>query len=702
MLKLASLLSEALSTALPSTVLFDYPSVDALCVYVLAVQGLANAMQTSTARRRSSGIPPPSRAGLRARTYSFSKSGGGGGGGALTKVMRRGRTGSFGRISGSALLGSGNVSPGASNLLEAGRRRASLFAHGELRTAIVSGIPLAALQVIVVESSASRLPGVDNAAGVHFSMLESDAPRSVPHGRWDADWTARHSGDPLPARFASFLQGSVGDFDPGAFGINPSEALLMDPQQRLLLECTYEALHKNSPETNQSRRLVINGAEMGVFVGASYSEYLHLAAAHEGVSTYTASGGSLSVLAGRISYLFGFSGPSTLTDTACSSSLVALNGAQSALRLGQCATALSGAVNLMLVPNTTAMYHTAGMLTLDGRCKTLDAAADGYVRAEAVAATVLRAVGAFDPASSSLNSAVILLAANVNQDGKSSSLTAPNGPAQQALIKSALHVAHVAASEVSTLQLHGTGTALGDPIELNAALTVLMSKRSREDNRLALCAAKASFGHAEPAAGAIGMTAAALALENRAFPGMLHLRSMNPYVSQCISGFASASQPSVARITAPSPSSTPRLKAISSISGFAFQGTNAHAIMETVELNESGVSMFGGGNHNHSFAELWHRRWLWAGARRNALLKCALTVDVRGKVMLFESEINPTVAAEIGGEGGIGWSVAIEVRFSFFLFPFFLVLQNSMFCFSSCIITDCCIECSSSMGQQCQ
>ena len=666
MLKLASLLSEALYTALPSTILFDYPSADALCAYIVAVQGIANAMQVgngggsgpASSRRKSSVAPYLPKAGNRARTYSYGRSSG-----FILDPMRRGRTGSFSLQKGvGGGVGAGVVSPrpvGMLDIASTGMRRASLFSHGELRTTVISSSQsLQAMQVILVEASAVRLPGVDNSTGrKQLSTLETDAIVQVPSSRWDVEWLGKDPGVSLPALFGGFLQDSVSEFDPEMFGINPSEALFMDPQQRLLLECTFEAFQIAS---HQKLKRSVKDNQVGVYVGASYPEYMQLAAtANKDTSTYTASGGSLSVIAGRVSYVFGFSGPSALVDTACSSSLVALSGAHNALRLGQSSMAVAGAINLMLLPNTTAMYHSAGMLTADGRCKTLDAAADGYVRSEAAAATLLRTVGVHDPEASSPDSSLLLLSATVNQDGKSSSLTAPNGPAQQALIKSALQGAHLAASEVGTIQLHGTGTALGDPIEVNATLSVLMNKRTAKDGSLVLCAAKAAFGHAEPAAGAVGLTAAALSLENYEFPKQMHLRTVNGYVSQSISSFGSAPAPFVARTRAPKPSYTSnRAKPIASVSGFAFQGTNAHAIMQAVRGGEiCSCSVF----EHTGTALVWRRRQLWAAAPRLTMLKRFLGKTSTGttKQLKFEIEINAKIAAAVGNAAG--WSVATEV-----------------------------------------
>lgn len=371
---------------------------------------------------------------------------------------------------------------------------------------------------------------------------------------------------------------------------------MLDPQQRLMLECAWEVA---SPQpvsgtigTNSSVPAAA-GARMGptrsgghpagppvppdtgVYMGASYSEWAAMLSAHgQAASTYTASGGGLSVIPGRISFALGLAGPSMLTDTACSSSLVALASAHSALMLGACRSAISGGVNLMLSPGTSSMYAAAGewgrgraapealrlvgypphpselssvspptsassgMLTPDGRCKTLDAAADGYVRAEAAAALMLRSADSLTAAlggpDASAGTAMLLLGSAVNQDGRSSSLTAPNGPAQSALIRAALTSSQLPAIKVGLLQMHGTGTALGDPIEVNAALSVLMARRAGSDGPLTLAASKAAAGHAEPAAGAVGLAAAVMAAEARGAPALPHLRGVNPHVQQCL------------------------------------------------------------------------------------------------------------------------------------------------------------------------
>lgn len=664
---------------MPSTVLFDYPTIDALTTYVLTAREVAHAVQAAVAKSRRStalssapsvgGFSSPLMPGYvasmkstratRARTASFVSRPRMD----ITPSNLRGRTSSFGsvRMVGSSASGSGGIAT------TKGRHRASLFAHGQLTALPLGGSfptpslsmdgfrPLGGMQMIVMESMAMHLPGSrqSHQCMSAIDLLCVDAPIAVPCSRWDMDSVSKSS---LP-RFASFLDDSVvSRFDPGIFSIAPSEGTLMDPQQRLLLECSLEAISQSAslssfgstsmqpqqPDPKDKLRHSI-----AVYVGASYAEYLQLTAQFEGFSPYTASGGSLSVLAGRIAYVFGFMGPTGLVDTACSSSLVSLSAAHSALRLGQSQCALSGAVNLQLSSHTTSMYGAAGMLTQDGRCKTLDASADGYVRAEAASMVVLKLLSIGDPShsldgqqhkqnqhlspqhsfsSSCLDAAaaiVALPAVVVNQDGRSSSLTAPNGPAQQALIHKSLQNARIQPQSVSTLHLHGTGTALGDPIEVNAALSAFVSKRNTQSRSLlAFAATKASFGHAEPAAGAVGLAAAILSLESKEQSDMLHLRTVNPYVAQCMQGNQSPSSQlhcTIPRTRSPLSLKTTGHRAITGVSAFAFQGTNAHALVEVLDLRNasievpiaSPVSMLGNIGNTKAPAVSWNRHYCW-------------------------------------------------------------------------------------------
>ena len=598
MLKLAVILSEVLGVALPSTMLFDYPTADALCAYILAVQGIAN----STRRRHSSVL------------MSATQSPGG-----LVPL-------------------SGALDEDKQQQQQQRRRRGSMFSQGELRitslgqlsgaTTLVPHIP--SIQVITLQGTSSRLPSPSPWHAPEHR--HTDAPSPVPpHTRWDVDMCMQtHVATP---RFSSFLQDNdLTQFDHTLFGINSlAETSLIDPQQRLLLECSYES---GIFESKKHQNIV------SVHVGASYTEYLILSSSMpHGMSSHTASGGSLSVLAGRISFVFGLSGPSVVVDTACSSGIVALAGGFSGLRLGLATAALSAAVNLMLLPQTTAMYHRAGMLTPDGRCKTFDQGADGYVRAEAVGAAHLKAINststaADEPLSSSTPNTIFLVSAVVNQDGKSSSLTAPNGPAQQALIKDALKVGHVSASEVRLLHTHGTGTSLGDPIEVNSSLTALENKRNKGDP-LALAASKTHYGHGEPAAGAVALLRCMNALEENVIDPLMHLHHVNQYVSECLNIHGQNMKTMMSRGWAPGVSARTESR-IGGVSSFAFQGTNAHAVVKCAPNND-GMELQQNRSSRWQTAAVWHRRRAWVSAMcsHHRLLNKVRTLG--GSLVRFDS-----------------------------------------------------------------
>lgn len=270
--------------------------------------------------------------------------------------------------------------------------------------------------------------------------------------------------------------------------------------------------------------------------GVSSNDYARLAAkAVRGVTAYSATGTALSVVSGRVSYSMRLKGPAVTVDTACSSSLVSLHMAFTSICLGHASLAFNSGVNLTLVPETPAMFQRAGMMTPDGRCKTLDAAADGYVRAESIVTALLQGVGHSEDERAANNKegqwCVLLQGTAVNQGGRSSTLTAPNGPSQQDVLRNALRNGGAAAHEVAALQMHGTGTPLGDPIEVGAINAVLMEgSGKRRVQSISLMASKSWLGHAEPAAGMVGLTHAASALGHGAVLGISHLRELNPYV----------------------------------------------------------------------------------------------------------------------------------------------------------------------------
>lgn len=411
-----------------------------------------------------------------------------------------------------------------------------------------------------------------------------DAAALVPANRWEVDvgWFEHTT---MNKRFGSFIDGAE-KFDNVFFAISGQEAAAMDAQQRLTLEGSWEALRSSLRAGSLSEDASM---AVAVTVGISYNEY-YLNSVHQGMTAYTATSGTLSVVCGRISFTLGLKGPSLSIDTACSSSLVGAHLSATSFIPGGCPRALACGVNLTIRAETTAVLSKAGMLTADGRCKTLDASANGYMRGEACVVHLLEAAdeeeerfGGKKPTREPL---AMLAGTGVNQDGRASSLTAPNGPAQQAVIRAALSAAagNVLPYQIAVLEMHGTGTALGDPIEVGAAFAVLQQGEGRP---LELQAAKSRMLHTEPAAGALGLAMLVQRLNQTGVHETLHLRNINPHVASIFRsqqgkkdsrGWAVARQPT----SQPHKGSTQR----GSVSSFAYQGTNSHALVIT-----SGVSI---------------------------------------------------------------------------------------------------------------
>jgi acyl transferase domain-containing protein len=295
----------------------------------------------------------------------------------------------------------------------------------------------------------------------------------IPRDRWDLE--AYYDSDPdkpgkMNTRHGAFLSG-VDQFDAEFFGVSPREAISMDPQHRLLMESSWEAL-----ENAAIAPATLLGTQMGIFVGIGNNDYWRMVYGNEEqIDAYSALGNSYSAAAGRLSYFLGVHGPSMAIDTACSSSLVAVHLACRSLRSGECNLALAAGVNLILSPQANINFSKSRMLAPDGRCKTFDARADGYVRGEGCGVVLLKTLSQARTDGSRI--LAVIRGSAVNQDGRSGGLTAPNGPAQEAVIREALAAAGVAPQEVSYLEAHGTGTSLGDPIEVRAAGAVLCKDR---------------------------------------------------------------------------------------------------------------------------------------------------------------------------------------------------------------------------------
>ena len=416
---------------------------------------------------------------------------------------------------------------------------------------------------VAIIGMSCRFPGAPSVEA-YWALLRNgvDAISEVPPDRWDVD--AYYDPDPdAPAKMVTRWGGFIRDvdqFDPQFFGISPREASRMDPQQRLLLECSWEALERAGLAVGR-----LAGSRTGVFVGISQVDYTLIQFEDRTrLDAYAGTGNAFSIAANRISYLYDFRGPSVAMDTACSSSLVSTHTAVQSLRRRECNLALAAGVNLILSPELSVTFSHAHMMAADGRCKTFDAAADGYVRGEGCGVLVLKRLS--DAQRDGDPIVAVILGSAVNQDGRSNGLTAPNGLAQQDVIREALENARVNADQVTYVETHGTGTILGDPIELNSLASIMQGR----ERKCLVGSAKTNIGHLEAAAGIAGLIKVALMLQHGEVAPHLHFKQINPYIpiDQMPLEIATAWQPW--------PESAPRIAGVSS---FGFGGTNASLVL---------------------------------------------------------------------------------------------------------------------------
>lgn len=388
----------------------------------------------------------------------------------------------------------------------------------------------------------------------------------VPSDRWSAD--KYYDPDPdkpgkIYCRHGAFLNG-IDQFDAGLFGISPREADHMDPQQRILLEVSWEAIERAGISASN-----LNESRTGVFIGIATRDYEHFACDMEKIDLYTGTGTAASFMSGRLSYTFGLQGPSVVVDTACSSSLVAVHQACRSLCAGECNLALAGGVNLMLTPYNTYLECRGKMLSPSGLCRSFDARADGYIRGEGCAVLVLKRLSA--AIRDNDNILAVIRGSAVNHDGRSSGPTVPNEIAQKRLLRDALAKANISPHQVSYIEAHGTGTALGDPIELGA-LGEIFNDTEHRTSPLLIGSVKTNIGHLEAAGGVAGMAKVILAMQNEEIPAHLHFSKPNPHVPWD-DLFVKVTTDAMAW----KHNEHPRIAGISS---FGFSGTNAHIILE--------------------------------------------------------------------------------------------------------------------------
>jgi 3-oxoacyl-(acyl-carrier-protein) synthase/SAM-dependent methyltransferase len=430
---------------------------------------------------------------------------------------------------------------------------------------------------IAVIGVGCRFPGASGPAEF-WKLLENgvDAISDMPGNRWDV--ATRYDPDPeapgkIATRFGGYLR-DVDAMDPKRLGISPREAATMDPQQRILLEVAWEALEHAGLATDS-----LTGASMGVFVGIGPNDYAQLYAQRGAVAdidAYLATGNANSVASGRISYLLGVHGPSVSVDTACSSSLVAVQLACESIRAGSCDSAIAGGVGILLGEQNYVSLSKARMMAPDGRCKAFDSRADGFVRSEGCGVVILKRLS--DAQRDGDRVLAVIRGGAINQDGRSNGITAPNGPAQQAVIRAAHANAGTSPARVSFVEAHGTGTALGDPIEVES-LGAVLSVGREASQPLYLGSVKTNIGHAEAAAGVAGLIKTVLALHNGTIPPNLHFRAPNPHIGWDAFPFL--------RIpTAATPWTSTDGPRTAGVSAFGFSGTNVHLVLEEAPVDE--------------------------------------------------------------------------------------------------------------------
>ena len=422
---------------------------------------------------------------------------------------------------------------------------------------------------IAIIGMGCRFPGGANSPEAFWELLSrgKEVIVPVPSQRWDAEAYYDENPD-LPnktyARYGGFID-AVDQFDPQFFGMTPREAIALDPQQRLLLEVSWEAL-ENAGIAPQK----LTGTQTGVFVGIGLDDYAKRQIKQQiPIDAYTGSGNAFCFASGRLSYFLGLQGPSLAIDTACSTSLVTVHLACQSLRNRESNLALAGGVSLMLSPEVTLYLSKTRALSPDGRCKTFDKDANGYVRGEGCGMVVLKRFS--DAISDGDNILGVIRGSAVNQDGPSSGLTVPNGSAQMAVIRQALENAKVKPEQISYLEAHGTGTALGDPIEVRGINNILCKDRST-DNPLMVGSVKTNIGHLEIAAGMASLLKVILSLKNQEIPPHLHFKELNPDLADAAT--------SLKIPTSSLPWQRTEEPRRAGISAFGLSGTNAHIIIE--------------------------------------------------------------------------------------------------------------------------
>lgn len=429
------------------------------------------------------------------------------------------------------------------------------------------------LKPIAIIGIGCRFPGAQNPQAF-WSMIRDgvDGVSEVPTSRWDADsYYDPDQSKPGKAntRWGGFLE-DITQFEPQFFGIAPKEAVTMDPQQRLLLEVAWETLEDAGQVPED-----LKGSKTGVFIGIGTHDYSIMMWQQPVSEPYATTGTGNCIAANRISYVFDFKGPSLAVDTACSSSLVSVHLACQSIWTGESKLALAGGVNMLLLPTIMVGFSKGGFMSSDGRCKSFDASADGYVRGEGAGLILLKPLSQAQADGDDIYG--VILSSAVNQDGLSNGMAAPNPVAQEAVLREAYDRGGIDPASVDYIEAHGTGTKVGDPIEAIALGKVLGEKRQPGNNCL-IGSVKTNIGHTETAAGIAGIIKVALALKHQQIPPSLHFKTPNPAIA-----FEDLKLEVVAGLT-PWPKDKPLIAGVNS---FGFGGTNAHIVMGNYVVEDS-------------------------------------------------------------------------------------------------------------------
>ncbi|MCG8618361.1 MAG: SDR family NAD(P)-dependent oxidoreductase, partial [Desulfobacterales bacterium] len=442
-----------------------------------------------------------------------------------------------------------------------------------------NGRATVAAEPVAIVGISGRFPMAED-IGTFWENLANgkDCITEIPEDRWD--WKALHAGGedtPTPMKWGGFIDG-VDEFDPSFFEISPREAELMEPQQRLMMRYVWKAIEDAGIPAES-----LAGTKTGLFVGTGGNQYAEiLAKANIPVEGYTSTGSVPSIGPNRMSYFLDIHGPSEPVETSCSSSLIAIHRAVEAMANGSCDMAVVGGVNTIITPSFHLSFGNAGMLSPDGKCKTFSDRADGYVRGEGVGMLFLKKLSRAEQAGDHIYG--VIRGTAVNHGGRSSSLTAPNPKAQKEVLVQAYRKSGIDPRTVGYIEAHGTGTNLGDPIEVEALKTAFKELYAdagvpeAAEAHCGLGSVKSNIGHTELAAGVSGVIKVLLQMQHRTIARSLHCDTVNPYIRLDDTPFYIARE--AREWTAPTDAEGRILPRRAGVSSFGFGGANAHVILE--------------------------------------------------------------------------------------------------------------------------